>query len=132
NNVFPSSTNVPLFASIFLPTSSKRSLVFIIIKRGDNFFPVILAGQAEVQRPHSVQEYAFNNCTQFKSCTSAAPNFEGTAFSSGAGAANGSALGSIINFTSLVTDSKLSNFPNGVISAKYVFGNAKIMCKCLE
>src|SRR5690606_14059076 len=54
NNAFPSSTKLP-FLSIFFPTSATRSLVSIMIFRGESNFPVILAGQAEVQRPHSVQ-----------------------------------------------------------------------------
>src|SRR5690554_7990761 len=117
---------------MFWLTSSNLSRVFIIINRGDNFLPVIFAGQTSVQRPHSVQEYAFNNCTRSKSITSDAPNFAGTSSASGAGAANGSAFGSIINFTSLVTDDKLLNCPCGFKLAKYVFGKANIICKCLE
>ncbi len=110
NKFLPSSLNTPLLASIFLPTSSNRSRVSIIILRGDNFLPVKFAGQDAVQRPHSVQVYAFNNCTQFKSVTSLAPNFTGSSFVS-SGTAYGSAFGSIISITSLVTFASFVNCP---------------------
>src|ERR1041385_8444963 len=92
---------------MFFPTSSRRSRVFIMISRGDSALPVIFAGQAEVHLPHSVQVYESSNCFQVRSVTSFAPKRIGT-FGSAAG---GTKLGSIIAFTSLVTDCRLLNFP---------------------
>src|ERR1022692_1616052 len=91
---------------MFLPTSTNLSLVSIIIFRGDNNLPVMFAGQAEVHLPHSVQVYESNNCFQVKSTTSFAPKRIGAPSLGGTAAA-----GSNINFTSLVTDSRLLNFP---------------------
>jgi hypothetical protein len=68
----------------------------------------MFAGQEEVHLPHSVQVYASNNCFQVKSVTSFAPKRKGT-FGSAAG---GTKEGSIIAFTSFVTDCKLVNQTN--------------------
>src|SRR5690606_910088 len=95
---------------MFSPTISKRSRVSIMILRGESNLPVKFAGQDEVHLPHSVHVYASNKFFQVKSVTSFAPKRCGSAVAS-AGAANGSAVGSIINFTSFVTDSKFVNFP---------------------
>src|ERR1051325_414037 len=93
---------------MFLPTSSKRSRVSIIIFLGDNFFPVIFAGQDDVHLPHSVQEYASINCFHDKSETSFAPKREGVSPAGG-----GVNEGSRIAFTSLVTEAKFVNSPLG-------------------
>src|SRR5690606_2712 len=111
---------------------SNLSRVSIIILRGESFLPVLLAGHSSVHRPHSVQVYAFNSWIRFKSITSLAPNLEGASTAPSAGAANGSTVGSIIIFTSFVTDCRFLNFPFGTTFPKYTFGKAKIICKCFE
>src|SRR5690606_27846102 len=107
NRYFPSGSKVP-FLLICLPTSAKRSRVSIMIFRGESSLPVILAGQTDVQRPHSVQVYASSRLFQLRSMTSLEPNRSGSSVGGG-----GVKDGSSIAFTSVVTASILSNFPFG-------------------
>ena len=93
-----------------------RSRVSIMILRGERSLPVWLAGHSLVQRPHSVQVYASISCFQLRSGASLAPNLTGAASASGAGAAKGSALGSIIKSTSFFTAAMLSMAPCAVKS----------------
>src|SRR5690606_17876821 len=93
-------------SDLFCPTSTNRSRVSIMILRGDNSLPVILAGQAAVQRPHSVHVYASNRFFQVRSCTSLTPN---RLISPVVGGSDGSS----ITFTSSVTADILLNLPCG-------------------
>ena len=49
------------------------SLIFSTMCMGDRILPVVLAGQASVQRPQTAQAYPSSNCFQVKSCTLPAP-----------------------------------------------------------
>src|SRR5690606_18646508 len=97
----------PLCLRMFSPTSTIRSRVSIMIFRGDSNLPVMLAGQTEVHRPHSVHVYASNKFFQVRSCTSLAPNRAGISVSVGENE------GSSMAFTSLVTLSILVKRPLG-------------------
>ena len=63
--------------------------------------------------------------------TSLAPNLGGGG-ASGAGAAKGSAEGSIIILTSAVTAWLFLNCPFWVTDPKYTFGKASKICRCFE